>query len=274
MSHARRGGATLVRSTGIPESAIMSSCGSPAATIQQALTAYSSDTVYAWFTGWRVCIGLANVDSVLKRRAVTGNFQSRPTIQFAPTRTDNPDAPTLLDSQMRAGAGEAYSTDDVTSAGASKFFYRLGVAYSLSSGTGGRADVDASFVDDKCGGPIGNYAGELTTLSDTTDVIAITAWMPARLAAKIKAALNCVDLTGNFRYRLVYRTAATSTEAPDAWDTAFDTWRSAAGEANTGELTPTITNKMWIQFGIAYGNSSGSALGRASVYAMLAGRKA
>lgn len=99
----------------------------------------------------------------------------------------------------------------------------------------------------------------------------VTGWLPALQAEKLKLALVCSSLTGNFQYRVCYRLATTSTQDPGAWTTAFDQWRTA-GEACTGMLTPAGGSDMWIQVGIQYALSSGSALGQASVSAVVAAK--
>ena len=96
-------------------------------------------------------------------------------------------------------------------------------------------------------------------------------WVPASLAKKIKAAVVVNSLSGNFQWCLTYRTATTSKDVPDAWTADWDTLRTAT-EVNTGELSPTLTGKMWVQIGIQY-NLSGSTPGQAFVQIVLTAHK-
>ena len=128
--------------------------------------------------------------------------------------------------------------------------------------------------DDACGSVLGTATLALSTLTTTDAFAPVTGFVPALHAAKVKAALVVASLSGNFQCRLCYRVATTSREEPGSWSTTFDQWRSASGEYNTGDLTPASANEMWIQFGVQYSLSSGSALGQATVTTTVTGRKA
>lgn len=251
----------------------MSPCRSSPSISQQRLVAPTTDTLYVWFTGWRSTLGVQNARLTTKRRAVTGNFQCRPCLQAAMVRGDVPDAPTLLDTQMRAGAGETCTAADVGGALVGRTLVRYGVAYSVSSGNLGQADVELAVVDDGCGEQIGQASVVLSALSTTDSYYVLTGWVPALLAAKVKAALVTSGIVGNFRFRLAYRKATTSTQAPGAWTTTWDAWRSAEEEVNTGELDVDAADSMWVQFAIQYALSSGSSLGSATISVGLGARK-
>ena len=253
----------------------VSSCSRPPADGQRHLVATpNAVAVYEWFTPWMPATGVSNVKAVLKRRALTGNFRAQVAYQTAAVRPDLPDTPAKIGS-AQAGAGE-YCTGvvDVSAGTATAGFIRYGAAIDLSAaGDPGQADVALDVTDDACGSPIGTATLALSTTTTANAFAAVTPWVPAQHAAKIRAAIVISGLSGNFQCRLAYRTAATSKEAPGAWSTTFDTWRTADGEANTGDLSPTSANEMWIQFGVQHALSSGAALGQAIVSVALTGRK-
>lgn len=252
----------------------MSSCGAGPSIAQLHLVAPTTDTIYVWFTPWRSALGVKASRITTKRRAVTGNFQCRACIQTALVRADKPDDPVLLDSQMRAGAGETCVAADTSSTAAGKMLLRYGVAYSVSSGGLGQADVELAVVDDACGAQVGSATATLATQTTDTTYFVVTGFIPALYAAYVKAALVITGLTGNFQCRLAWRAATTSTEVPGAWSTTFDTWHSANDEIGTGELQPSVGGDMWVQFAIQYSLSSGSALGAATISVAIGARKA
>ena len=68
------------------------------------------------------------------------------------------------------------------------------------------------------------------------------------------------SLTGNFQWRLVYRTAATSKESPGAWAVVTDANAPyGSGYVNTGDLSLSLAGKMWVQLGFQYLSTSGDA---------------
>lgn len=248
-------------------------CGSDVLSGQQHLVVTSTTVLYAWYTGWILCAGMKGARMVLKNKAVTGNFQSQPCIQLAAVRADNPGGASTKGA-LTTGAGEACTGAlDLTSDTGDMFLIRFGVAYSLSSGsTAGQADVGLDVAYDQCGSLLGAYTLSLTTTTTTDAFTVLTGWVPATQASKIMAALVARSVTGNFQYRLCYRTAATSKDDPGAWSTTLHSWQGA-GESNTGELGLTLTGVMWVQIGIQYSLSSGSTLGQATISAAIAAIK-
>ena len=252
----------------------MASCGSGPSISQQHLVAPTTDTVYTWYTPWRSALGVKSARITTKRRCVVGNFQCRPCMQVAAVRGDKPEDPVPLDSQMRAGAGEQCVAATISDTTDSKMLVRYGVAYSVSSGGLGQADVELAVVDDGCGDSLGTTSATLVTMSGTNAYFVITGWVPALTAAVVKAAIIITGLTGNFQCRLAWRAANTSTEAPGAWSDSFDAWHTSNTELCTGELQPGASTDMWVQFAIQYALSSGSSLGSATVSTTIGGRKA
>jgi hypothetical protein len=150
----------------------------------------------------------------------------------------------------------------------------MGVAYSATSATVGQSDVFFQASLTRCGRSLAAHAVTLSTYSMTSGYYPLTGWLSTLEVELIKAALVCTGLIGSFRFRLAYRTATTSPENPNAWSTAFGTEVSANGE--TPEPDATLANvggAMWVQIGIQYYLSAGSALGQATVGVALAGRR-
>lgn len=234
----------------------------------------STTAIYVWLVGWMPCIGMDAIKLVVKNKAVSGNLQTQPVVQFAAVRPDNPGDPSTKGSLL-VGAGEGCTgVLDISADIDDQFYMRVGLAYSLSEGsTLGQGDVTLEMSYAACGSVLGSWMGSLTTVTDVDAFVAITEWIPALQADKVMVAFVARSLAGNFRYRLCYRTATTSAEDGGSWSTTFDAWRTA-GEANTTELALTIGGSMYVQFGIQYALSSGSALGQATISAAVAVRRA
>lgn len=166
-------------------------------------------------------------------------------------REDDPGAITALDTLRGAGEWTPGSIS-VSAQTGSAWMCRFGYAYALSAGTAlGQADTSLEVHYTATGLDVGTRTLSLMATVAQNAFVEITGWIPTAWAAKVKSALIARSLTGNLGFRLCFRLAATSPEDPGAWSTAFDTNRGA-GEACTGELTPTFTTESWIQFGIQY----------------------
>lgn len=108
----------------------------------------------------------------------------------------------------------------------------------------------------------------LNTFNTTTNTnVAVTGWMAALGVDAVVAFFIITGLANNLRCQLCYRTAATSTQIPGAWTLLEGAnYRIADGESSTTQLTMSLTGVMFVQFGIAYSQSSaGAAPGTASV---------
>jgi hypothetical protein len=218
--------------------------------------------------------GLDTIIAVMLFSDLIGNFQGQIAIQTANVRPEMPNAPSLLGSVQSSTTPYCTGAISVASSTAGAMWVRFGVAYNLSSGSSlGSADVTLIVSDDRCGQVAGNATNTLHTTSTRTNTyVAVTGWIPAIMANKVKAALVATALQGPIQWRLAMRTATTAPELPNAWSTTFDTWRTTAAEICTGELSTSITGDMWVQFGIQYILSSGS-FGNVIVAATVAVRK-
>jgi hypothetical protein len=214
---------------------------------------------------------LSSFDAVVKAKAVSGSFRCQVVVQYAAVRTDEPDSPSSVGSAL-TGAGEALvSSGDISGTTANKMWRRYGIKYDLTSGSAATADVELQVVENTCGEVLTSWSGVLVASTSTRAFQEVGMWVPASLAKKIKAAVVVNSLSGNFQWCLTYRTATTSKDVPDAWTADWDTLRTAT-EVNTGELSPTLTGKMWVQIGIQY-NLSGSTPGQAFVQIVLTAHK-
>ncbi len=226
------------------------------------------------YTDWFPVIGLDVLKAILKLRGVTNQFQGQLAFQTAVCRTDNPDAWATLD-QMTS-SDRCTGVLNVTSALAGKFYVRFGIGFNISSGsTNSQADVTLQLSYDACGLVAGGVT--LQALApDTSNYFApVTGWLQAIDAVKVLAAILVSGALNNFQCRLTYRTATTDTGVvTDNWAVVNleAGWHAGNGEFNTGTLTlPTgvgqtgrIDDKMWIQFGLQFSVSSGTA-GQATV---------
>lgn len=255
-------------------------CGSLTPAVQRSLNALPDRAAYEWFTEWMPCTGVDKFLALLVNRNVQGNFRSQVAAQWAAVRTDESGLSVTTYGSAASGAGQAtINSGDISSTSDEKFFVRFGVKYDLSTGsTAASAEVQLQVAYDSCGRVVGASSEQLQATSSTNSFKALTPWLPAMHAAKVKAAMVVNSLTGDFQWRMTYRTAEHFKEVPSAWTVD---WNPGAGglnpfrtatEVNTTELAPTLTDKMWVQYGIQF-NLSSTNQGQATVNAAVAVRK-
>lgn len=237
------------------------------------------------YTDWIPGVGLDEVKMVIKRKSVqlagtAPTFNVKPAIQVALVRPDNPDDWALIGNPSPfVGAGENNTgVLDVSATTAGKFFVRFGVQYYLggTAPTDGQADVEVQVSYASCGSIVGTMTQELQAFNTTTDsYVAVTGWVPAIDADKAVAAFVISDIANNFRTLLAYRKAATSIQSPSGWTSLEgSTYRNGNGETTTGEVTLSAGTDMFVQFGVAFSQSSaGAAPGRATVSTSVAVRR-
>ncbi|MBM4367604.1 MAG: hypothetical protein FJ102_15440 [Deltaproteobacteria bacterium] len=97
---------------------------------------------------------------------------------------------------------------------------------------------------------------------------------PAIDVSKVNAAFVIAGISGNFQCQLAVRAAATSIQSPSSWSKLEGaSYRTANGETTTGELTVTAGSDMFVQFGVAFCQSTaGAAPGQATVSTAVAVR--
>jgi hypothetical protein len=255
-----------------------SGCGALTPPTTKSLIAAPGSPAFAWFTGWIPSTGLAGFDALLNLLNVQGNFRAQVVAQYAQVRTDAPDAPTVYGTAQGGAGARVVQSGDIKTTTGTKLFVRFGVKYDVSSGTNAAsADVELQIAYDICGQVVGSFADQLVATSETKIFIALTPFVPSIQAAKMKAAVIVNGLGGNFKWRMTYRTAEFFPASPDAWQADWDSPNNperGATEVNTGELSPTTTGKMWVQFGIMIYLSTGyTTPGQATVQATVMVRK-
>lgn len=220
-----------------------------------------------------MAVGVTALKAVIKRRQTTA-FQTQLAIQVAAVRPDVPSAPQLLGS-VASGDGEDCSGNvDVSSYTAGNYWIRVGIGYSATSATVGQSDVSFQASFTRCGRALATQSVTLSTYTTTNGYHTLTGWLPALDVEVIKAALICTGLIGNLRFRLAYRTALTSPESPNAWSTTLGTEVSANGETPQADaVLANVSGVMWVQIGVQYYLTTGTALGQATVSVALAGRR-
>lgn len=235
------------------------SCNSVTPVISKRLVTVSTVQAFEWYTDWIPAAAITRIQSVLKSKGVSGNIAVQVAIQTASIRPDDPDSPSVVGSVL-SGAGElSSSVADVTAPFSGKYFVRFGVAYGLTGGTLAQGDVSLLLAYDMCGSVVGSQVLAFATSSNTDAFIPITTWIPSLSTEKVRAVVVATGST-SLQWKLSYRTAATSVEAPNGWQSNLEVSYHGLGSVNTGDLSPSLGSDMWIQFGIQYCSSSGGAM--------------
>ena len=245
-----------------------------------------TNTVAVYFpvTAWIPATGVDKIKLVIKRKSVQLNgvsptFNVKVAAQVCPVRTDNPDSwQEIAGYGPYTGADESCTGEiDVSSLTEDQLFVRFGVSCYLGGTTpvNGQADLEVQVSYVSCGGIVGSFTQELRAYNTTSDAyVAVTGWIPAIDAAKVIAAIVLTGIAGNFQCKLVYRTAATRIQYPGSW-TSLEAVYHTANESNTALQNLSITDVMFVQFGLAFSQSSaGSAPGQATASVVTAVRRA
>lgn len=254
------------------------------ATIRRLKTTVTTE-IFEPYTDWIPATGVTDVKMVVKRKSVqlagsAPTFNVKPAIQVAMVRPDNPtDWAVIGNPSPFVGAGESNTTVmDVSSITSGQMFVRFGVSYYLggTAPTNGQADVDVQVSYVSCGSIVGTVTQELQAFNTTTDsYVAITGWIPSMEADIVVAAFVLSGISNNFRCLLAYRTATTSIQAPSNWASLEgSSYRTTNNETSSGEISLSIGGEMFVQFGIAFSQSSaGAAPGQCTVSTAVAVRR-
>lgn len=245
--------------------------------VTAAISATTTTDVFTWLTGWIPAIAIDDAMATLKIANAVNTIRVQPVVQFAVIRIDKPSAPTTVGS-VQSNDGEYFVSASDYNIGASapgNTFVRFGVAHHVNTAPNtGRADVAFQLSFRQKGRLLTPWSAHLVATSATKQFIPISGWMTGLDAVKVEGTIVVTDLTGSLELKLTYRTATASPESPDAWDTTgLGSPINSNSENNTGELTPTTTSKMWVQFGLYYDVTAGS-LGQADVFVLLGIRSA
>ncbi|HNC98987.1 MAG TPA: hypothetical protein PKW90_22825 [Myxococcota bacterium] len=238
-------------------------CDNLTPVVQKHLVATTETVTYEWFTGWLPAATLTRIHVLLKSKATSGIFQVQVAMQTAVTRADDPSAPDVVGS-THTNAGEwCGSPVDVTELLEEVALVRFGVAYKVTTSGLAQGDVSLQMAYESCGRVVGTQTLALSTSSSSDSFVPVTGWLTALSAEKVRAVVVS-RAEGNFRWKLAYRTAATSVEDSGSWS-PLEAEYHTVGEVNTEDLTPTLTDVMWVQYGLLYSSSSGLASATVSV---------
>jgi hypothetical protein len=229
------------------------------------------------------CIGLDAFNAVLSNKSVAGSFRSQVVAQWAAVRIDEPDAPVTYGSALIGAGQKMVDSGSLVSTASTKFYVRFGVKYDLNTGATApaTADVALQVAYDTCGQVVGASSAQLQSTSGTRFYEAATPWLPALHANKMMASMVVNSLTGDFQWRMAYRTADEFKENASAWSVDWEPTPGSptnpdrvAVDVNTTLLAPALTNKMWVQYGIQYNLKTPFTIGQATVNAAVAVKKA
>ncbi len=184
----------------------------------------------------------------------------------------------LLTGTTLTGAGEkSAAAYPLTSAVASKFWIRFGVAVKAAAAGLAQADVglQAAFVPQ--GQVIGSTRIDTLVTSSTPGYVAIGEPLPAIAFSKLRLAFLLESVGGHAGWKIAWRAGATSPATMGSWATLAaepSTWRATLGEGCTAEIAQALTaSDFWVQFGIACALSVGSTPGPVVLQAILGVRK-
>lgn len=221
---------------------------------------------YEALTGWFPAVGIDEARGTVYADQLIGAMTCALVLQTATVRRECPDAwnATAIFNPGSGGSGAApfrQCTGDMslTTALSQKTWVRFGKRYKKgATGTYTQADIagQLSFVNR------GMIVGEMPTTTLYSDTWSTTSptgwatlwatrWIPAQWVEKARAAvalgndeLNAVSV------RPVYQTATTKISEPTGWTALGGSVFQSAGDGCTTDTTLSITDKMWVRFGI------------------------
>lgn len=251
--------------------------------VNQVVFATSNNYVYFWLTRYISCMAMDAAQATIKVTNIAGsNLQITPFVQFAEVRPDKPRAPagipTVTPTIISTNTENVVTAANyaMAAAAAGNTYVRFGVGAKVSSGSFGQADVAFQLSFLQLGLLLAPWTGHLIATSTTALYIPIGPWMPALNITAFEATTIISNLTGLAVVDLVYRTADTSPEEPNAWSAGISPLGalSANGQTNSGEATVSLTGKMWVQPGLVYKLSSGTTAGQMDITVLLGVREA
>lgn len=246
------------------------------------LSTDTTEVQYVFTDAWVLVSAASVLDATPLQRAVTGNFTSKPAIQMAAVRPENPGGPGAMAAGSYTGSTGYTLFHEAGFVTSGMMWARAGSAYKLSAAGGlGTAQVTLQPYLFGCVEQLGG--GELSiqpgTVSGTDEnFVTLTGWSPAAGLQKVLAAVLVTDnLSTYLEYQLVVRSCV-DTRSPNAWQTAeaaFTNPSVANSERNTGELSiPSgcnLTSNALVQVGIVWRRKAGSAGNpRATIQAIVA----
>ena len=243
--------------------------------VEQHLVATDTTHRFEWFTDWVPAIGVDSIRAVLKGTNTDSGLNYRVAYQMTPIRVDNPGSPSNVGATQTGSGGYCTATQGITTSGMR--FIRFGVEFWSGSSTVTQGDISLWVSWNCVGSPVSTTTIQVDADNVVDRIAILTPWIPRIYAAKVQAAIVGTGVTGlgTIRYELVAQTAPSSFENPSAWDTSIHSPQtfSSNTEYNTGDLTLTSSNDMWVRFGLAYGLSTGTDQTTAIITATVAVRQ-
>ena len=252
-------------------------CGSTSGPTGGRFAALSETQVIEWLTGWVPCVGMDTIRPTLKLRAASSdNFEAQIVCQVAKVRADEPEDPVLVTTAQSPSSGTldyCPGNVSVSSDAADAVLIRFGIAYAYATSTSQcMADVELEVTYHQYGQIAGASSHELSSGTSEGRYVIMTPMLPAILVDKVKAAVSCTSLTGNFKWRLAYRTATAAKDSPGAWSVVTDgNAPYGSGDTNTGDLSVTLGSVAWVQLGLQYYSTTGE--GQAALAAAVGTRR-
>ena len=104
----------------------------------------------------------------------------------------------------------------------------------------------------------------------TPQYVAVTGWMPAMGIRQIKFILDIMSRTGGLEVSVAIQTATDDPDSPDGWIPKGG-WQDTTGRTCSGRLdiSADVDPKFFVRFGLGTKNTSGSALERGEVNAVI-----
>jgi hypothetical protein len=227
------------------------------------LTITNSDDAYVWDDQWHPSIGVPSVDFAADvRNLVLGTSAAvslKPAIQFAPVRTDRPDAGAAIANGSNITTGDAVTHFEESLSGASKFFFRRGFRYKLTSGSFASAEVLLYTAFRACGRIFRPRDITFNPVNDV-NVPSYFSLTGPFAAVGVDVAKMVVIGMGDLNTKLEWRPIGRSFNDPLArgeWTPLGSGWsnpQTANFGANTGELDLTdltLASFQWMELGLA-----------------------
>ena len=219
------------------------------------LTTVSGTASYMPFGPWMSAVGVDECKALLLAKQKIGALTVQFAVQTATARTESPGSWTGLASAQASASEYCTSEVSLTSALGSKAWMRFGSSFLMPSGSYAQGDVSVqtSLVSR------GMVVGEMPETTLTCDAHNswmtpwTTRWVPANWVDKVSAGVWLAAKTGAPEVRVAYQAALIRESNPSDWAAAMPggtaSW-TTVGDKNTGDVSLTLTDTMWVRFGI------------------------
>lgn len=231
---------------------------------------YSTEQAFLWDPQWQSCTGVPNIDLTADVRNVTlgggAAVSLKPSLQFAPVRTERADDGALIaNGSAITGNGVTHFRETVS--GGSKFFFRRGMGFKLTSGSFARAQ-GVLYSAFPCFGTV--LGAEEIVFNPTNDTNAVSYFplgggraIPTAGVTNVKAAVfGMGNLTTTMDWRLAAR-VFNDPLARGGWTdlgAGWNTPQTADFEANSTDIPVSGLSPgsyQWLEVALAVRKTSG-----------------